>query len=590
MTLDRPVSLPLIEPVNVRRVPGVIAAVAFFWLLIGTAPAKDPDNAHPLSLSLQELERDLTSKDYLDVLATMIPTDLAAEWQRVATSDNYHLFAKRHGGMEKVMADSALKLAYERRHQIATRFLDLMRRAYAAKKLKPPFDDGQTLTRALESAEKRAAGNAIADLAIRAVMTAPGAEKEWPCFRGPTGQSVILDTDIPLEWGSEKNVLWRTKLPGRGNSSPVIWGNRLFITAESEPRAANAGLAASDRAPDRLLLCYAIDRDSKARLSPGKPAAPGTLLWRHAAPRPAKHEILYWKNTLASSTPVTDGERVIVFFGNAGLVCCDMTGERKWHADLGAFPTMHGPGSTPVLYHDLVIVIQEQNTGTSLCAAYDKRTGKRVWQRPRPNSMGWSSPLVLRVGDRDELIHNGSNQVVAYDPRTGDELWRAGGTSIEAIPMIVSGDGRLYSFSGRNGPMFALRPGGHGDITDTHVLWRQERGGPHVPTPAYHDGRLYVVSDTGILACLDAATGELVSQKRLRGRFSMSPLVVGDKLLLLNEDGMTYVIRCGKELQVLQQNDLGEPTLATPAVVGGRIYFRTADHLVCVGRQDSKVD
>ena len=126
-------------------------------------------------------------------------------------------------------------------------------------------------------------------------------------------------------------------------------------------------------------------------------------------------------------------------------------------------------------------------------------------------------------------------------------------------------------------------PGGHGDITDTHVLWRHERGGPHVPTPAYHDGRLYVVSDTGILACLDAATGDLVSQKRLRGRFSMSPLIVDDKLLLLNEDGMTYVIRCGKELQILHQNDLAETTLATPAVVGGRIYFRTADHLICVG-------
>jgi outer membrane protein assembly factor BamB len=577
---------PANPPSTFRNLAAIAASLAAaLFLAPARSPAADPPDPHQLSLPLQGLQRDLTSKDYLDVLATMIPTDLAAEWQRVLTADNYHLFAKRHGGLEKVAADPVLKAAYERRKAIATQFLDLMRAAYAKKKLKPPFDDGQALTKALESAEKRAAEGSAAEIPIRAVMTAPGAEKQWPAFRGPTAQSIVLDTNIPLEWSSTKNILWKAKLPGRGNSSPVVWGSRLFITAEGEPRPADTGLAAKDRAPDRLLLCYSTggELSDSGKPIPGSFAAPGKLLWQHAAPRPEKHEVLYWKNTLASSTPVTDGERVIVFFGNAGLVCCDFAGERLWHTDLGTFPTMHGPGSTPVLYEDLVIVIQEQNVGTSLCAAFDKRTGREVWSKPRPNSMGWSSPLVLRVGDRDELIYNGSNQVIAYDPRTGDELWRAAGTSIEAIPMIVSGGGRLYSFSGRNGPMFALKPGGHGDITNTHVLWRHERGGPHVPTPAYHDGRLYVISDTGILACVDAESGDLLSQKRLRGRFSMSPLVVGDKLLLLSEDGMTYVIQSGKELKILRQNDLAETTLATPAIVGGRIYFRTADHLICVG-------
>ena len=595
---------PAIAPSNSRHPAAfaVVSLVASLFLAPANSSAADTADPHPLSLPLQELQRDLTSKDYLDVLATMIPTDLAAEWQRVATADNYHLFAKRHGGLEKVAADPTLKAAYERRKAIATQFLDLMRAAYAKKKQKAPFDDGQALAKALDSAEKRAAEGATAEIAIHAVMTGPGAEKQWPSFRGPTAQSIVLNSSIPLEWSDTKNVRWKAKLPGRGNSSPVIWNGRLFITAESDPRPADTGLAAKDRAPDRLLLCYSTgadkagadkagadkannDKSASGKPVPGSFAAPGKLLWQYAAPRPAKHEVLYWKNTLASSTPVTDGERVIVFFGNAGLLCCDLDGERIWHTDLGTFPTMHGPGSTPVLYQDLVIVIQEQNVGTSLCAAFDKRTGKQIWRKPRPNSMGWSSPMVLRVGNRDELIYNGSNQVVSYDPRTGDELWRASGTSIEAIPMIVSGGGRLYSFSGRNGPMFALKPGGHGDITDSHVLWRHERGGPHVPTPAYHDGRLYVISDTGILACVDAATGDLVSQKRLRGRFSMSPLIAGDKLLLLNEDGMTYVVRADKEMQVVRQNDLGETTLATPAVVGGRIYFRTADHLICVGEK-----
>jgi outer membrane protein assembly factor BamB len=197
--------------------------------------------------------------------------------------------------------------------------------------------------------------------------------------------------------------------------------------------------------------------------------------------------------------------------------------------------------------------------------------------------MGWSSPVVLRVGDHDELIFNGSNEVVAYEPSSGRELWKARGTSIESIPMIISGGGLLYSASGRNGPLFALRPGGRGDISESHIVWRLERGGPHVPTPAYIDGRLTVVSDTGVVTCLDAATGEALSQKRLRGRFSASPLIVGQHLLLINEDGMTYVLKSGPELQVVGQNDLKDTVYATPAVLGGRLYFRTATQLVCVG-------
>ena len=169
--------------------------------------------------------------------------------------------------------------------------------------------------------------------------------------------------------------------------------------------------------------------------------------------------MLYWKNTLASATPVTDGERVIVFFGNAGLLCCDLDGKQLWHVDLGTFPTMHGPAAAPVLYQNLVILIQDQTKGQSLCAAFDKRTGTKVWQRERANSAGWSNPVVLKIGNRDELIFNGSKEVVSYEPLTGEELWKQEGTSIESIPMIAPGGGMLFSTSGRNGPIFAMRPG-----------------------------------------------------------------------------------------------------------------------------------
>ena len=523
---------------------------------------------HPLSQQLEVLERDVANPDYHAVLKAMISTDLAAEWQRVATPDNYHLFARQHRGLEGVRRDALLTSAYERRKAIATQFLQLLRGVYDQKKLTPPFEDEAVLIRVLDSGVKADRKLAAGDVSVEFVMPSEGAEKQWPCFRGPTSHGIVFDTQLPLTWSDTENVLWRVKLPGRGNSSPVVWGDRLFVTAESELRPDDAPLRTNDKAPDRLLLCFSTD---------------GKLLWQHTAPRPPVQEVLYWKNTLASATPVTDGERVIAFLGNAGLMCCDMTGNRLWHIDLGTFPTTHGPASAPVLYQNLVILIQDQNKGQSLCAAFDKRTGEKVWQRERPKSMGWSNPVVLRIAGRDELIFNGSNAVMGYEPATGDELWSCAGTSIESIPNIATGGGLLFSTSGRNGPIFAIRPGGRGDVTDTHVVWRSEHGGPHVPSPAYHDGRLYIVNDTGIVTCFDATSGDTLWHKRLRGHFSTSPLLVGDMLLLISEEGVTYVLQCGPRFEQLGENSLSETIYATPAVVGGRFYFRSTTSLICVG-------
>lgn len=538
-------------------------------LVVAVAPiAAASAEEHSLSLELEVLERDLASADYQAVLKTMIPTDLAAEWQRVATRDNYQLFARQQGGLQAVERQPALKAAYDRRRRIATEFLAQMRSAYEAKKLKPPFEDAAVLSRVLDSGAKGEAKSAAAATLIELVMPCLGAEQQWPCFRGPTGQGIVLDTDIPLKWSDSENVQWRFKLPGRGNSSPVVWGDKLLVTAESQPRPDDAPLRAKDDAPDRLLLCF---------------STAGRLLWQHTAPRPETHEVLYWKNTLASATPVTDGERVIAFFGNAGLVCCDMDGKRQWHVDLGEFTTTHGPASAPVLYQNLVILIQDQNKGRSLCAAFDKRSGAQVWQRERASSMGWSNPVVLKIGGRDELIFNGSNEVVAYEPLTGEELWKHAGTSIESIPMIAPGGGLLFSTSGRNGPIFALRPASPGKATEPELVWRREHGGPHVPSPAYIDGRLYLINDTGIAMCLDAATGETLWQKRLRGKFSTSPLVVGDKLLATSEEGITYILQAGPRFELLGENSLSETIYATPAVVNGRLYFRSTTGLICVG-------
>ena len=381
-------------------------------------------------------------------------------------------------------------------------------------------------------------------------------------MRGPDGQGTTFDTDLPLHWGPNENVVWKVDIPGRGNSSPVVWDDRIFITT------------ASADGKERKIVCYA--------------RPDGKLLWQASAPASAARESLYTKNTFASSTAVTDGQRVIAFFGNGGLLCVDFDGHQQWHVDLGLFPTMHGPGTSPVLYKDEVICIQYQTLGKSLFAAFDKRTGARLWQQERENAACWSTPVVVRIGDRDQLIYNGSGLIAGYEPDTGKELWRVTGTSREAIPTVVVGGGLLISASGRNGPTMGIRPGGRGDLTETNIAWRNLRGGPHVPSPLYYEGRIYIVNDTGIATCIDAMDGRTVWQHRLRGRFSMSPIVAEGRILVTSEEGRSTIFQAGDTFQVVAENDLQEPVLATPALLGGRLYFRTASHLLCVGGNAAK--
>jgi hypothetical protein len=526
------------------------------------ATKADTPEKYPMSTELRVLERDRSNPDYRTVLATMIPTDLAAEWQRVATLDNYLAFADRHGGLEKVLADPTLRAAYERRKKIADLFLAMIREAYAKRNIKPVFDNGGRLEQALRSIlSQRERTATAAPISVRALLPAEGAEHQWPRLRGPDGQGTADDARMPLHWSPTENVVWKTEVAGRGNSSPVIWNDRIFITS------------ASADGTSRKILCYS--------------RANGRLQWEHAVGPPVGKEWLYRKNTYASSTPVTDGQRVIAFFASSGLVCVDFDGHEQWHVDLGAFPTMHGAGTSPLLYRNEVICIQYQSKGKSLFAAFDKQTGKKLWQRDRENAMCWSTPVVLRVGEHDELVYNGSDHLIGYDPGTGVEQWRVSGTSGEAIPTVVVGGGFLFSASGRNGPTMAVRPGGTGDLTATHVVWRNLRGGPHVPSPLYHDGRLYIVNDTGIATCLDAADGHTIWQHRLRGRFSMSPVGCRDRILVTNEDGHSTIFKAADRFEVLAESDLDEPVLATPALVSDRLYFRSAGHLWCIGSSEA---
>jgi outer membrane protein assembly factor BamB len=525
-------------------------------LLLAAAPpvADDIDKKYPLGPQLRVLAQDVRSPAYRrPVTEKMLSTDLAAEWQRVATEDNPESFLAKHGGKGRVLADADLRRAYQRRVQIRADFLDLMRAGYKRYKQAPPFDRGAT-PEPPGTLVKKAGGPR---LALEVVPPAPGAERHWPRFRGPSGQG-LTGQKLPVRWDKDgTNVVWRVKVPQPGNSSPVLWDDRTFLTG------------ATPRGTGRFVYCF--------RKSDGK------LLWSRRAPEKGPEPGVRPKNGYASATPVTDGERLIVFLGSCGVLCYDFEGKLLWkYADL-RFDTTHGTGSSPVLYKDKVILVHDQNRAASIFLALDKRSGKLLWRRPRARAMTWCTPVVVRAGGRDELVFAGGGAVKGYDPDSGKELWSASGATVEVIPTVVVGNGPLYSASGRNGPVLALRPGGAGDVTATHLAWRAVRVGPHVPSPLYLDGRLYTVNDHGIVACLDAEAGKLLWQHRLPSAFSASPVEAGGLIYLPGESGVTFVLRGGDRFELVARNDLGAPILASPAAVDNRLFLRTQTELVCIG-------
>ncbi len=393
-------------------------------------------------------------------------------------------------------------------------------------------------------------------------MVPPGGDGEhyWPRWRGPSGQGVVEGTGYPNTWSNTTNVRWTTAVPGTGHSSPIVWGDRIFLT--------------TSRDGGRRVSILSFRRTD------------GELLWETDAPE-GLGEYVHSKNSPAASTPTTDGERVYASFGSRGMLAVDFDGRLVWHRDLGRVNNYHGPAGSPLLYRDTVIIYQDQNDG-AFVIALDVRTGDTRWRTNRTASVGWGTPIAISVGDHDELIVSSQRQVQAYDPLTGNELWNCRGNLFEVIPTPVVGHGLVFSASGRAGPTLAIRPGGRGDVTDTRVVWKTTRGSPFVPSPVVYGDYLYLINDmSSIVTCLDATTGETMWQERLgrprREGISASPVVVDDKLFVTNDDGQTFVLKTGPEFALLHTNDIGERTLASPALVDRTWYFRTARELVAIG-------
>lgn len=401
-------------------------------------------------------------------------------------------------------------------------------------------------------------------------VTVPVLAGQWPAWRGPRADGVSEERGLPSVWDAEQNVRWKAPLPAPGNSTPAVWGERVFLTQ------------ALDKGTRRALLAF--DR------------ANGAKLWQHELPCTVQ-ETTHPQNPPCSASPTTDGQAVYAYLGSSGVVACDFEGKQLWHRDLG--PVLHkwGNGCSPVLYRDLLIVVHGPGEPMFL-TALDKRTGDTVWKQAEtainsPIFGSWSTPVVVRVGERDELIMplpgdriGGDGEIKGYDPATGKELWRCVGlgTEVYAMPVVSSAGDLVVAISGHNGPTMAVKPGGNGDVTATHRVWRSTEKNPQrIGSGILHEGRLYLADAPGIVECLDAKTGAAIWKERVGGNLWGTMLLADGKLFVTSLEGETFVLSAGPKFEVLGKNSIPEATYAALAVSDGEIFLRTYEHLYCIG-------
>jgi outer membrane protein assembly factor BamB len=392
-------------------------------------------------------------------------------------------------------------------------------------------------------------------LLLFALAVAVPAE-DWPEFRGPTAQGHSTERGLPLEWSESRNVMWKVRVPGLGWSSPVVAGGRVWVTSAIKERGGSLRALAFDLETGRELVNAEVFRTRSA-------------------------DPLNAKNSLASPTPVAEGDRVYVHFGADGTAALTTSGETVWKTRL-PYESQHGSGGSPVLYGDLLI-FSADGSDRAFVIALEKQTGKTRWKtsRRQPSDQAYSTPLVIRVGDRDEVVSVGAFRAAAYEPESGKEIWRVGyGDGFSNVPRPVFGHGLVFIATGFQQPsLIAVRPDGTGDVTRTHIAWTLRRGAPLTPSPLLVGDELYIVNDGGIVSCLDATTGETRWQHRLDGNFSASPVFADGRIYFLNEEGVATVILPGKEFRMLATNHVDGATLASMAVSAGSIFIRSDTHL-----------
>ena len=416
--------------------------------------------------------------------------------------------------------------------------------------------------------------------------------QNWPSFRGANATGTATGTP-PISWDvkGKKNVAWQTPLPGLAHSSPIVWGDRVYVTTAlassgaATVKTGDSSRAGIDPATDMVGHTWkliALDRAS------------GRILWSRDAHQGVPRVKRHVKASHASSTPATNGRVIVALFDSEGLFCFDMDGTLKWRQDLGLIdvglvddPTFQwGPASSPVIDGPRVIV-QGDRHKESFIAAFDLETGKQAWRTNRDELPTWSTPLLVRLTTHSEIVTNGGKYIRGYDAASGRELWRLGdsATQVKVPTPVVAGDLVVvtggYPAGGR--PIYAIHPGGSGDIGPGALAWRTDNGSPYTGTPLVYDGIVYVCTDNGILSAYDAKTGERIYRSRVSpaaAGFSASPVAAAGRLYLASEDGDVFVVKAGRTFELLATNPMGEICMATPAIAGDMLIVRTQGHLV----------
>ena len=416
------------------------------------------------------------------------------------------------------------------------------------------------------------------------------ADAPWPQFRGPGANGIADGSGLPTRWSATENIRWRAPVPGAGWSSPVIAGGRVFLTA---------AISSEDKEPPKKGLYFGGNRDKPTDLHRWMvyafDFATGKLAWEREVRRGAPPIARHLKNTFASETPVTDGERVYAWFGSAGLYCFDLQGKLLWSKDSPGLEMRYGWGtaSSPILHGSRLYIVNDNDTRSYL-AALDKLTGREIWRVAREDEKSnWSTPFIWTHGGHTEIVTTGTGRVRSYD-LDGKVLWEFGGMSSIVIPTPFTRHGLLYIASGYVGdqvrPVFAVKPGARGDISlrpgetsNQFIAWHLPQGGPYNPSPLVYGDLYYTLYDRGFLTCHDARTGKLVYDKVRISEgtvaFTASPWAYDGKVFVASEDGDTFVIQAGPEYKLLGTNPLNEMIMATPAIAHDSVVLRTATHL-----------
>jgi outer membrane protein assembly factor BamB len=406
---------------------------------------------------------------------------------------------------------------------------------------------------------------------VVALLSIPVPAEDWACFRGPTRQGISHEVNLPVTWSASENVHWRTGIPGQGWSSPIVYGERVFVTT-----------AVADGS-SYCLLC--LDRDK------------GTILWnRQVVRQAAGHRNRL--NSYATSTPATDGAKIYVLASDGTVAAVSMEGEIVWRHHEIDYYSEHGLGVSLVLYQDLVIWPfdgsspgPDKHAGwqtpwdQAVILAVDKNTGRTRWRGRRGSSrIAHVTPQIVEVNGRDQLVSGAGDVVQGFDLETGRRIWTVSAPGEGVVPSIVAGDGMIYATSGfGESAIRAIRTDGTGDVTDTHIVWSTDRDVPKVPSMLYVRPYLYVLTEAGLLKCINGRTGDVVWRERLAGKYSASPVYADGHIYFLNEAGKSVVIEAGPEFKKIAENELEDKCLASPAISEGKIFIRTASNLYCIG-------